>query len=60
MIEGQQLHQIVRSASTWSLGLEQKNYECSIYHAYQDLIKNSKECIYIENQFFICKKNVIC
>lgn len=44
----------------WSIGVEEGRHERSIYEAYKDLIKNAKECIYIENQFFICKKNQIC
>lgn len=44
----------------WSIGVEEGRHEQSIYEAYKDLIKNAKECIYIENQFFICKKNQIC
>lgn len=41
----------------WSLGVEEGHHEKSIYEAYKDLIKNAKEFIYIENQFFICKQN---
>lgn len=44
----------------WSLGLEAGFYQKSIYEAYKYLIQNAKEFIYIENQFFICKKNSIC
>lgn len=42
ILVGEQNHQILRSASTWSLGLEAGFYEKSIYEAYQDLIINAK------------------
>ncbi|CAO3639133.1 unnamed protein product [Cunninghamella blakesleeana] len=43
--------QILRSASTWSNGL---NYtEHSIQNAYVELIEKSNHFVYIENQFFI-------
>ena len=45
--------QVLRSASEWSAGL--KKTENSILNAYYELIKNSKNYIYIENQFFISK-----
>ena len=43
--------QVVRSAGTWSLGLE--NPEHSIHTAYLHLIDKADHFIYIENQFFI-------
>jgi phospholipase D1/2 len=43
--------QVVRSAGTWSLGLE--NPEHSIHTAYLNLIDKADHFIYIENQFFI-------
>ncbi|EAR83685.1 phospholipase d1 (macronuclear) [Tetrahymena thermophila SB210] len=45
--------QMLRSSSSWSLGLQQKNHEMSIQLAYIDLITSSSNFIYIENQFFI-------
>lgn len=36
-----------------------KDTESSIHKAYIDLIKNSKEFIYIENQFFMGLENQI-
>ena len=51
--EGCQTHQLLRSASMWSLGLEEGHEERSILRAYVESIFNSKEFIYIENQFFI-------
>jgi phospholipase D1/2 len=47
--------QIVRSASQWSLGLNEEDniLENSIQNAYIELIHQSKYFIYIENQFFI-------
>jgi len=47
--------QVLRSASSWSLGLNagQKVLENSIQNAYVELIQNSQKFIYIENQFFI-------
>ena len=44
--------QILRSASSWSIGTPNK-VERSILNAYVDLIKHSKHFVYIENQFFI-------
>ncbi|KAF1354647.1 hypothetical protein BDV97DRAFT_365897 [Delphinella strobiligena] len=44
--------QILRSATTWSIGTPNKT-ECSIMNAYVHLIKNSQHFVYIENQFFI-------
>ena len=43
--------QVIRSASTWSLGLEET--ESSIYEAYLHLIDDASHFIYIENQFFV-------
>lgn len=43
--------QVLRSASSWSLGLKYK--ETSIYAAYIDFIANAKHYVYMENQFFI-------
>lgn len=45
--------QVLRSASPWSIGLNQDKVECSIYNAYVDLIQRAQHFIYIENQFFI-------
>lgn len=45
--------QLVRSASIWSMGIE--NVENSILESYYDIIENSKSYIYIENQFFISR-----
>jgi phospholipase D1/2 len=43
--------QILRSASPWSLGLE--DVECSIQTAYCKMIEESDHFVYMENQFFI-------
>ncbi|KAK0708372.1 hypothetical protein B0H67DRAFT_556868 [Lasiosphaeris hirsuta] len=43
--------QILRSASTWSLGVE--DTEHSIQSAYIKMIEDSDHFVYIENQFFI-------
>ncbi|KAL2162413.1 hypothetical protein VTH06DRAFT_7326 [Thermothelomyces fergusii] len=43
--------QILRSATTWSLGIE--DTEHSIHTAYIKMIENSEHFVYIENQFFI-------
>ena len=43
--------QILRSASNWSLGVEETEH--SIMNAYCKLIEESEHFIYIENQFFI-------
>lgn len=43
--------QLLRSAGTWSFGLDEA--EMSIHNAYLELIDKSKNFIYIENQFFI-------
>lgn len=57
--KGKQRHQILRSAATWSLGIEEGNEEKSIYNAYIELISQAKEFIYIENQFFISVENKV-
>ncbi|KAK1762948.1 phospholipase D [Phialemonium atrogriseum] len=43
--------QILRSASTWSLGID--DTEVSIQSAYIKMIEDSEHFVYIENQFFI-------
>ncbi|KAL2687377.1 hypothetical protein Neosp_004937 [[Neocosmospora] mangrovei] len=43
--------QILRSASTWSLGIEQTEH--SIQNAYIKMIEDSDHFVYMENQFFI-------
>ncbi|OAA72651.1 phospholipase D1 [Akanthomyces lecanii RCEF 1005] len=43
--------QMLRSASTWSLGLEETEH--SIQTAYVKMIEDSEHLVYIENQFFI-------
>jgi phospholipase D1/2 len=43
--------QILRSASNWSLGLEETEH--SIMNAYCKMIEESEHFVYIENQFFI-------
>ncbi|RDA89957.1 hypothetical protein CP533_6665 [Ophiocordyceps camponoti-saundersi (nom. inval.)] len=43
--------QILRSAATWSLGIEQTEH--SIQTAYIKMIEESEHFIYMENQFFI-------
>ncbi|KAI5462568.1 hypothetical protein BGZ63DRAFT_355087 [Mariannaea sp. PMI_226] len=43
--------QILRSATTWSLGIE--GTEHSIQNAYIKMIEDSDHFVYIENQFFI-------
>ena len=45
--------QILRSACSWSMGLNADTTECSILNAYLKLIETSKHFVYIENQFFI-------
>ncbi len=47
--------QVLRSASTWSMGFAEDVVECSIYTAYIHLIEESEHYIYIENQFFISR-----
>jgi phospholipase D1/2 len=43
--------QVLRSAGTWSFGLDET--EMSVFTAYLELIDKAKNFIYIENQFFI-------
>ncbi|KAL7275374.1 hypothetical protein RUND412_001679 [Rhizina undulata] len=43
--------QVLRSAADWSHGVQPK--EDSIQQAYKELIREAKEIVYIENQFFI-------
>ncbi len=43
--------QILRSATTWSLGID--DTEASIHAAYIKMIENSDHFVYMENQFFI-------
>ncbi|PHH86537.1 hypothetical protein CDD83_10078 [Cordyceps sp. RAO-2017] len=43
--------QILRSAATWSLGIEQTEH--SIQNAYIKMIEDSEHFVYMENQFFI-------
>ncbi|KAH7149561.1 hypothetical protein B0J13DRAFT_309036 [Dactylonectria estremocensis] len=43
--------QILRSATTWSLGID--DTEHSIQNAYIKMIEDSEHFVYIENQFFI-------
>ncbi|CEJ81882.1 Putative Phospholipase D [[Torrubiella] hemipterigena] len=43
--------QILRSASNWSLGIEETEH--SIQTAYVKMIEDSEHFVYIENQFFI-------
>jgi phospholipase D1/2 len=43
--------QILRSASNWSLGIQ--DTECSIMTAYCKMIEESEHFVYMENQFFI-------
>ncbi|KAL4469400.1 hypothetical protein ABPG74_004653 [Tetrahymena malaccensis] len=45
--------QMLRSGSSWSLGLKPDHTELSIQIAYIQLIAQSQSFIYIENQFFI-------
>jgi len=39
---GSQKHQLLRSASTWGLGIEEGNEEKSIYNAYIELISEAR------------------
>ena len=48
--------QILRSASTWSLGID--STEHSIQTAYIKMIEDSDHFVYIENQFFISSTDV--
>lgn len=43
--------QMLRSASTWSLGIEETEH--SIQNAYIKMIEDSEHFVYVENQFFI-------
>ena len=52
-IVGKERQQMCRSASTWSIGVRDGNHEQSIHNAYQELITESEQFIYIENQFFM-------
>ncbi|EWG40077.1 phospholipase D [Fusarium verticillioides 7600] len=45
--------QILRSATTWSLGIEQTEH--SIQNAYIKMIEESDHFVYMENQFFITR-----
>ena len=56
---GRETLQMCRSANKWSLGTNADHVEGSIHNAYQELIKNSKKHIYIENQFFMGLENKI-
>ena len=56
---GKENLQMCRSASEWSIGVRMGQHEQSIHHAYQALIKESKNFIYIENQFFMGIENKI-
>lgn len=49
--------QLIRSASTWSMGLEVE--EKSIYEAYISLIERAENYIIIENQFFLSKSYTV-
>lgn len=42
-----------RSASPWSIGTPEDSHEQSIHNAYQKLIEESENFIYLENQFFM-------
>lgn len=48
--------QILRSATTWSLGIE--STEHSIQTAYIKMIEDSEHFVYIENQFFITSTEI--
>ncbi|KAM5382047.1 hypothetical protein ACJZ2D_002649 [Fusarium nematophilum] len=48
--------QILRSAATWSLGIEQTEH--SIQNAYIKMIEESEHFVYMENQFFITSTEV--
>ena len=53
-LEGTCEVQILRSASSWSIGTPgPERDEHSIMNAYVDMIKNSEHFVYMENQFFI-------
>lgn len=49
--------QILRSATTWSLGTS--HTECSIQNAYVQMIEKSDHFVYIENQFFISSSEAL-
>lgn len=49
--------QILRSASTWSLGTQQT--ECSIQNAYLHMIEKSEHFVYMENQFFVSSSEAL-
>lgn len=49
--------QILRSATTWSLGTQ--HTECSIQNAYIQMIEKSDHFVYIENQFFISSSEAL-
>lgn len=49
--------QILRSATTWSLGTQ--HTECSIQNAYIQMIEKSEHFVYIENQFFISSSEAL-
>ncbi|CAN8106450.1 unnamed protein product [Discula destructiva] len=49
--------QILRSATTWSLGTQ--HTECSIMNAYVQMIEKSEHFVYIENQFFISSSEAL-
>jgi phospholipase D1/2 len=48
--------QILRSATTWSLGIDETEH--SIHNAYIKMIEDSEHFVYIENQFFISSTDV--
>lgn len=48
--------QILRSATTWSLGIEETEH--SIQNAYIKMIEDSDHFVYMENQFFITSTDV--
>lgn len=48
--------QILRSATTWSLGIEETEH--SIQTAYIKMIEDSEHFVYLENQFFITSTEV--
>lgn len=49
--------QILRSATTWSLGTQ--HTECSIQNAYLQMIEKSDHFVYIENQFFVSSSEAL-
>ncbi|KAF3760618.1 hypothetical protein M406DRAFT_20787, partial [Cryphonectria parasitica EP155] len=49
--------QILRSATTWSLGTQ--HTECSIQNAYIQMIEKSDHFVYMENQFFISSADAL-